>query len=234
VRLADRTNQQFASGCPENLAEELGSDGIRTLLEIICKAYKNLLVFEKVTSVMNETRITEELFIELQNVMIMSTNEYTFSPNLYPVHEKSHDRKGKGRGKTPTIDFCFRDRWVRDRYFGAECKLLKENHKTLYDDYVAGGVCRYLAGKYSENCSTGSMIGYITSGNIREIISEVKNRVDKEHNVSKMENRIPLIVSMNITSLYIIKQKLIFFIYIIYFFLSHKSHIKNNNINKGS
>lgn len=184
MRLADRTDQQFISGRPKDLAEELGSDGIRTILRIICGAYKNLHGLEKVTSVMNETGITEELFIELQAVM--RTDEYrNFS--LYPIHEKAHNRNGKGRGKTPTIDFCFRDRWVRDRYFGAECKLLKENYKTLYDDYVAGGVCRYLTGKYSEDCSIGSMIGYITSGNTGEIISEVKNRVDKTHNVSKMK-----------------------------------------------
>ena len=189
MRLADRTDQQFISGLPEDLAEELGSDGIMTILRIICEAYKNLLILGKVKSAMNETRITEELFIELQAVM--RTDEYR-NLSLYPIHEKSHDRNGKGRGKTPTIDFCFRDRWVRDRYFGAECKLLKENYRTLYDDYVAGGVCRYLTGKYSENCSIGSMIGYITSGNTGEIISEVKNRVDKTRNVSKMEKSDPI------------------------------------------
>ena len=184
MRLADRTDQQFISGRPKDLAEELGSDGIMTILRIICEAYKILRGFGKVISTMNETEITEEWTIELQEVM--RTDEYRYF-SLYPRPEKSHDRNGKGRGKTPTIDFCFRDRWVRDRYFGAECKLLKENYKTLYDDYVAGGVCRYLTWKYSENCSIGLMIGYITSGNTGEIISEVKNRVDKTYNVSKME-----------------------------------------------
>jgi hypothetical protein len=184
VRFTDRTDRQFIAGRPDDLAEELGSDGIGTILIIICEAYKFLLILGKVKSAMNETRITEELFIELQAVM--RTDEYR-NLSLYPIHEKSHDRNGKGSGKTPTIDFCFRDRWVRDRYFGAECKLLKENYETLYDDYVAGGVCRYLTGKYSENCSIGSMIGYITSGNTGDIISEVKNRVDKTYNVSKME-----------------------------------------------
>jgi len=189
VSLADLANQQFASGLPKDLAEELGSDGIRTILIIICEAYKNLRGFGKVTSVMNETGITEELNIELQ--VVMRTDEYGDFP-LYPIHEKSHDRKGKGRGNTPRIDFCFRGRWGRDRYFGAECKLLKENYKTLYDDYVAGGVCRYLTGKYSENCSIGSMIGYITSGNTEKIITEIKNRVDKVYNVSKMEKSNPI------------------------------------------
>ena len=184
MRLTDRTDQQFISGRPKDLADELASDGIMTILRIICEAYKILLILGKVKSAMNETKITEELNIELQ--VVMRTDEYRDFP-LYPIHEKSHDRKGKGRGNTPRIDFCFRGRWGRDRYFGAECKLLKENYKTLYDDYIAGGVCRYLTGRYSENCSIGSMIGYITSGNTGEIISEVKNRVDKTYNVSKME-----------------------------------------------
>ncbi len=188
MRLADFPHQQFV-GRPDDLAEELGFDGIMTILKIIYKAYKNLRDLEKVTSTMNETRITEELVIELQEVM--KKDEYRYFP-LNPLHEKSHDRKEKGRGMTPTIDFCFRDRWVRDRYFGAECKLLKRNYSTLYEDYIAGGVCRYVSGTYGENCSAGSMIGYIMIGNPAEIITEVKNRVDKLPNTSNMKKSNPI------------------------------------------
>ena len=46
---------------------------------------------------------------------------------------------------------------------------------------------RYLSGKYGENCSAGSMIGYIIIGNTAEIINEVKIRVDKLPNISNME-----------------------------------------------
>jgi len=160
MRVVDLPNQQFTVGSPEDLANQLGSDGIRKILLIMYKAYENLIRLGKVTTTMNETIITEELSIEVQEVM--RADEYRYFP-LYPRPEKSHDRKVKGRGKTPTIDFCFRHRWQRDSYFGAECKLLKENNNTLYKDYMDGGVCRYLTGRYGEFCSCGSMIGYIST-----------------------------------------------------------------------
>jgi retron-type reverse transcriptase len=121
----------------------------------------------------------------------MREGEYSTFP-LYPLHEKSHNRNGKGQGKTPTIDFCFRDRYVRDLYFGAECKLLKENDRKLFDDYVNGGVRRYISGKYGVNCSEGSMIGYITFGNRGKIIGGIKGRVNKASTISNMKKAEPL------------------------------------------
>lgn len=185
MRLADRTDQQFISGRPKDLAEELGSDGIRTIIKIICDAYIKLRNSGVVTPDMSEPEITEELYYELLGVWANKTS-------LRPIHEKSHGRRETGPGKTPTIDFCFRARFPPNSYFGTECKLLKENDNGRYKDYVAGGVCRYLTGKYSESCSIGSMIGYITSGNTGDIITEVKNRVDKVYNVSKMQKSDPI------------------------------------------
>ena len=179
MKPADRPHQQSISGNPKDLAQELGFDGIMTLLGIICKAYKNLCVYEKVTSEMDEPEITEELLIELKLIW-----KKTDLP-LIPHHEKS-DRKGKRRGRAPTIDFCFRDRWYKDSYFGAECKILEEKNNKLYNLYIEEGVGRYLSGKYGENCSAGSMIGYVKIGNTAEIINEVKVRVNTLPDSSEM------------------------------------------------
>ena len=152
-----------------------------TLFRIICEAYKELRASGRVTSIMSETEITEELFVELLDVWKKA------NITLKPVHEKSHGKRKKGRGKTPTIDFCFRHKWNPNSYFGAECKLLEENNSELYKLYVDEGVNRYLSGKYGEKCSVGSMIGYIIIGNTAEIINKVKIKVDELSNISNMK-----------------------------------------------
>jgi hypothetical protein len=180
VRLADRTDQQFISGRPKDLAEELGSDGIMTILRIICEAYKELRASGRVTAIMSEPEITEELFVKLELVWRKT------DISLIPIHEKSHGKRKEGRGKTPTIDFCFRHELDRNSYFGAECKVLKEN-STSYDLYIKNGVNRYLSGQYGEKGSAGSMIGYIIIGDTAEIINKVKIKVDKLSNISNMK-----------------------------------------------
>ena len=152
-----------------------------TLLRIICEAYKELRASGRVTPIMSEPEITEELYVELLDVW----KEAGISPK--PIHEKSHGTSKKGRGKTPTIDFCFRHKWDPNYYFGAECKRLEENNSKLYNLYVDEGVNRYLSGKYGEKCSVGSMIGYIIIGNTAEIINKVKIRVDKLPNITNIK-----------------------------------------------
>lgn len=181
MKLADLSKIQFISDSPIDLAKELGPDGIMVILRIICEAYKELHASRRVTSIMSEPEITEELYVKLELAW-----RKTDIP-LIPIHEKSHGKRKKGRGKTPTIDFCFRHEWDPNSYFGAECKLLEENNSKHYNLYIDEGVKRYLSGKYGEKCSAGSMIGYITIGNIVEIINEVKIRVDKKSNISNME-----------------------------------------------
>jgi len=182
MTFVDIPNQQFTMGSPEDLAKELGPDGITTLLSRICEAYENLYASGKVVCTMSEPEITEELFFELLDVWFDKGPR-----SLKPIPEKSHGKRKNGKkGKTPTIDFCFRT-WDPNSYFGAECKLLKENNSELYKLYVDEGVNRYLSGKYGEKCSVGSMIGYIIIGNTAESINKVKIRVDKLPNISNMK-----------------------------------------------
>ncbi len=182
MKLADLSNLRFISGYPRDLAKELGPDGIMTLLSRICEAYENLYASGRVVCTMSEPEITEELVFELLDVWFDKGPR-----SLKPIHEKSHGKRKNGKkGKTPTIDFCFRT-WDSNSYFGAECKLLEENNSKRYNLYVDEGVNRYLSGKYGEKCSAGSMIGYIIIGNTAGIINNVKIRVDKLSNISNMK-----------------------------------------------
>ncbi len=177
---------QLKANSPEDLAKVLGHGGVQNLLKIMCKAYRRLYISGKIKCTMSEPEISEELYIEL--LLEWKKSDASFIPTC----EKAHGKRKKGAGKTPTIDICFRKYWSSVSYFGFECKRLKEKDSTLYKNYVEKGMRHFLLGEYSPNCSVGSMIGYITVGNIGTIINDVKNRVDKESAVSNMKKSYPL------------------------------------------
>ena len=185
MRLIDNSNQQISSGSTVDLAKNLKLPGIMSLLGMFCEAFNELRGSGKVTPNKIETEITEELYYYLQMVWFDKGTK-----SLVPVHEKSHGKKVHGRGKTPTIDLCFRG-WESEIYFGAECKILEDkNHR--YEYYIDEGICRYISGDYSYKCPTGVMIGYIITGDTLKIINELKNRVDKLPNSSKMDISSPI------------------------------------------
>lgn len=185
MRLIDHSNQQIISGSPVDLVKYLKFTGVMHLLGIFCDAYRDLRASGKVTPDKIEPEINEELFHYLQMVW------YDKGPkSLTPDREKSHGKRMSGRGKTPTIDLCFRG-WDSEIYFGAECKIL-EDKNSRYEYYIDGGICRYISGDYSYKCPTGAMIGYIITGDTLKIINELKNRVDKLPNSSKMDISNPI------------------------------------------
>lgn len=157
------------------------------ILKIIIKAYTNLRVPGRLISTRSELEITEELFIEL----LVEWKGVDIS--LIPIHEKSHGKRKKGRGKTPTIDFCFRNRIDSSSYFGAECKLLAKNDNKLYNLYITEGMNRYISGQYGPKCSYGLMLGYIILGDSIEVINELKKKVDELPNISNMALADPII-----------------------------------------
>jgi hypothetical protein len=185
LKLSDLLTQESISGSPVFLSEELRLDGVSHLLEILCDAYGDLCDIGIVTPIMNESEITEEFFRCVQMIW------YDRGPKTLTFHnEKSHGRRIEGRGKTPTIDLCFRD-WDPNHYFGIECKIL-EDKKSRYDYYVNGGVCRYIRGDYGKTFPSGAMIGYILTGEPSEVISKVVNRVDNERHCSNMKISNPI------------------------------------------
>ncbi len=189
MKLTNFSNTRDTMGSAGDLARDLGDDGIRNLLSMICEAYVELCNRpnkHKITPTMDEIDITEELYVELQIVW-----RHRGNTDIVPIHEKPDHSNRKKRGKPPSIDFCFRDRLNGESYFGCECKLLKEDN-TGYKQYVSQGVNRYLEGKYNKKCSCGSMIGYITVGDIGKIINEVKIKVDEVSDISKMDESHPI------------------------------------------
>jgi hypothetical protein len=178
----DHFHERYRSGSPYDLAQQIGESGITKLLEVVCHAYSNLCENHLIITEMSEDEITEEIFKELVYVY----HESSVPRTLIPVNQKIDTTLAKNRGRPPTIDFCFRDRWVKEVFFGFECKLLAEGNGRLYQEYIDNGLCRYLQGKYCSIGSAGSMIGYIKSGNIAIVIHDVKCRVDQKKAVNAM------------------------------------------------
>jgi hypothetical protein len=182
VKIADLPRKTHSSGNIQDFASQLGPSGIKKLFSLMYEAYTRTKASGKIVSNMTEPEITEELYTELIGVCIENGDS-----SIRPIHEKAHKKIKKSPGRTPTIDLCFRDEWDSESYLGFECKKLENNDKSRLDDYIKGGICRFLTGAYSKKCSIGSMIGYIIDENIEKIASEIKSRVDNTSCNQKME-----------------------------------------------
>lgn len=169
-------------GDAKDLAQKLGEAGINKLLEVVCCAYQSLRNNNLITAGMSEDEITEELAIQVDVICRQSSMPI----NIASIPQKIDRKLAKQKGKSPAIDFCFRHTWVKDAYFGFECKILAEANTTLSKEYIKEGVCRYLDGKYCSKGSASSMVGYVKSGNLTVIIQDIIERVNKERIVRLM------------------------------------------------
>lgn len=183
MKIADLPRMTYSSGEIQDFAIQLRDSGIEKIIQMIYEAYLKLNDSKIITIQMDEVQITEEFFIKVQGVWREKGDQ-----NIIPMIEKPHERPIHGRGRSSTIDFCFRDEWNSKAYFGSECKKLNDNNPRGYKEYIDNGVNRFLLGKYSAHCSKGSMIGYIVDGNPEKIVSEILKRVDDIADVSKSKN----------------------------------------------
>lgn len=103
------------------------------------------------------------------------------------IHQYADNTMKKRRGsKSPTIDFCFKD-WTTDNsYFGAEAKNLYESRPDKITRYVSTGVNNYTKGRYGLQSSESSIIGYVLSGKIPDIASELKAEMAKETPIANL------------------------------------------------
>lgn len=179
---SNRFQKIHTFGSPYDLARQLGENGIAKILEIVCEAYVVLQTKHLVKKGMTEDEITEELVSQTECIWRKSS----VLSSIVPMNQKIDRTLAKNRGRPPTIDFCFRHVWVKEAFFGFECKRLAEGNSALSQEYVDNGLCRYLRGEYCSSGSAGSMIGYVTSGSLVAIIRDIKTRVDNERAVNAM------------------------------------------------
>ena len=110
--------------------------------------------------------------------------------SIGPVHQYQDPTLKKKRGYKPTIDFCFRDWDTSNSYFGAECKNLYNHKKDKIKRYVETGVKNYISGRYGSQSSESSIIGYVLSGKIPEIVNELVSEIAKVTPVSNLSREL--------------------------------------------
>jgi len=155
---------------PTDLAKQLGNKGVRELLTLLTDAYRDLYAKRCVCADSSEDSITEEWFV---HIVKRWRSENVFG--LIPIPQKADTGRAKPRGRPPTIDFCFRDEFFPQSYFGVECKLLDQGCATHLNNYLDNnqGIGRFLSGKYSAHTGAGSMVGYVRRGDCNVVAKAV-------------------------------------------------------------
>lgn len=158
---------------PSDIARRLGSGGLKEILEVMWLAYHDLKADGIISANYYEDEITQEWFIKLYHRWTIDNRAARVKLSLTPINQYTDDTMAKPRGKSPTIDFCFRAWKKDDGYFGAECKNLYADNHAKSKRYVEKGVKHFISGYYSSKSSVSAMIGYVLLGTVPEIVNEL-------------------------------------------------------------
>lgn len=169
-------NITASSAVPDDLAKRLGSTGVNKILSTLWQGYHDLIADTSITITEDalEDDITQEWYGKI-SLLWANENRATILRinSIGPVHQYQDPTLKKERGYKPTIDFCFRDWDTSNSYFGAECKNLYNRRKEKIKRYVTTGVENYVSGRYGSQSSESSIVGYVLSGRIPEIVTEL-------------------------------------------------------------
>lgn len=168
-------NITASSAVPDDLAKRLGPSGVNEILLTLWQGYYDLISDPNITISKNtvEDDITLEWYGKISQHWTNKNRATTLRINVGPVHQYPDPTLKKNRGYKPTIDFCFRDWDTTNSYFGAECKNLYNHRKSKIKRYVDTGVKNYTLGRYGSQSSESSIVGYVLSGKIPEIVTEL-------------------------------------------------------------
>ena len=169
-------NITASTAVPDDLAKRLGPSGVNEILLTLWQGYHDLIADTNIT--ISETAKEDDITLEWYGKISQrwaNENRATVLRinNIGPVHQYPDPTLKKDRGYKPTIDFCFRDWDTSNSYFGAECKNLYNHKKDKIKRYVDTGVKNYTSGRYGSQSSESSIIGYVLSGKIPEIVAEL-------------------------------------------------------------
>lgn len=169
---------------PQDLAAKIGTNGVNEIISVLWKGYYDLKddISIQIDEYTEEDDITQKWFEKIQLIWLSQNRATAIVLNgLIPMHQYADNFMKKKRGKkSPTIDFCFKDWTTSNSYFGAEAKNLYKNRKDMIKRYVSTGVKNYTIGRYGSQSSKSSIIGYVLSGKIPEIVQEIKSEIQKE------------------------------------------------------
>lgn len=182
-----------SSVVPDDLAKRLGPSGVNEILLILWQGYYDLIADISITITENaeEDDITQEWYGKVSQRWSSENRATSLRINsIGPVHQYQDSTLRKDRGYKPTIDFCFRDWDTSNSYFGAECKNLYDHKKDKIKRYVETGVNNYTSGRYGSQSSESSIVGYVLSGKIPEIVAELVSEIATVAPVSNLSREL--------------------------------------------
>ena len=173
---------------PDDLAKRLGPFGVNEVLLTLWQGYHELKADTRFTvdPSSKEDDITLEWYGKIYHLWVKKNRATSLKINIGPVHQYPDPTLKKGKGYKPTIDFCFRDWDTANSYFGAECKNLYNHKKAKIKRYVETGVTNYSSGRYGSQSSENSMVGYVLSGKLPNIIKELKTEISTVAPISNL------------------------------------------------
>ena len=175
---------------PPDLAKKIGVGGVNEILDVFWKGYQELKCDSSfvVNSSFEEDDITQKWYEKILGIWDSRNRATAIALNgLRPIHQYGDNTMKKRKGsKAPTIDFCFKDWSTDNSYFGAEAKNLYESRPDKIERYVSTGVDNYTTGRYGSQSSESSIIGYVLSGKIPDIVNELKVEMAKGSPVANL------------------------------------------------
>jgi len=175
---------------PIDLAQKIGVNGVNEVIDVLWRGYHEMkkapsLLINELTE---EDAITQEWFQKVQVIWDSRNRATSLALNgLAPIHQYADNTMKKRRGaKSPTIDFCFKDWSTANSYFGAEAKNLYKGKHDKIERYVSTGVQNYIIGRYGSQSTVSSIIGYVLSGTIPEIVDELKKVIQEEPPIANL------------------------------------------------
>ncbi len=174
---------------PTDLAKKIGIGGVNEILDVFWKGYSELKSDPlcAISSSSEEDDITQKWYEKILRIWDSRNRATSITLNgLCPYHQYADNTMKKRKGsKAPTIDFCFKE-WTTNSYFGAEAKNLYANRHDKIERYVSTGVDNYTKGRYGSQSSESSIIGYVLSGKISDIVYELKSEIAKQKPLSNL------------------------------------------------
>lgn len=178
---------------PDDLAKRLGVSGVNEILFTLWKGYHDLVADASITITdkADEDDITQEWYGKISQRWSNENRATTLKINsIGPVHQYQDSTLKKDRGYKPTIDFCFRDWDTSNSYFGVECKNLYNHQKRKIKRYVETGIKNYTSGRYGSQSSESSIVGYVLSGKISEIVTELISEIAETTPISNLSREL--------------------------------------------
>ena len=175
---------------PPDLAKKIGVGGVNEILDVFWKGYQELK--RDTTFIVDpsseEDDITQKWYEKILGIWDSRNRATSIVLNgLRPIHQYGDNTMKKRKGsKAPTIDFCFKDWSTDNSYFGAEAKNLYESRPDKIERYVSTGVDNYTTGRYGSQSSESSIIGYVLSGKIPDIVNELRVEMAKGSPVANL------------------------------------------------